>query len=116
MNNPPRFFLPLISKCGPKELYQQIKRRLFCPSYPLTDRRIFKLVLEHDGTIKVGRTQIEVGKKIFEGGEFIVAIFETKGWYLVATKTNGAVMGRPYYVDGQDVIQIVDFMFSVPSK
>ena len=92
------------------EIYHQlIKRRLSCLRYPLADRKIFKLVLEHQGTIRVGQTQIEVGKMIYEGGEFVFAIFETAGWFLACTKTRNAFSGTPYYVDGQDVIQVLDF-------
>ena len=104
-----RFSVPLVAKGKPEELYQGIKRRLSCPRYPLTNRRIFRLEMEHNGTIKVGRTQIEVGKRLYEGGEFVVAIFETIGWYLVCTKTRGALSGTPHYIDGQDVIEVVDF-------
>jgi len=39
-----------------------------------TDRRIFKLIREHNVDIKVGRTEIEIGKKLDEKGETIIAI------------------------------------------
>ena len=109
MNVKPGFFIPFISQQKTEVLYQQIRRRLSCPSYLLTDRRIFKLVLEHQGKIKVGQTKIEVGKGIYEGGDFVLAIFETAGWYLVCTKTRGGFTGTPLYVDGQDVVRVIDF-------
>ena len=63
---------------------------------------------EHDGDIKVGRTEIEVGKKLREKGETVIAIFEIKDWYLVCTKSRGALKGHRI-VCGKDVVEVVEF-------
>jgi len=76
---------------------------------PITDHRIYRLICEHNGDIKVGRTEIEVGKKLYEKGETVITIFESSGWYLVCTKSRGALKGHPHCVCGKDVVEVVEF-------
>jgi len=109
VNATPVFFIPLLSNRTSEELYQIIKTRNTSPSYPITDRRIFKIVVEHKGTIKTPPMEVQVGKPLGERDEIVVAIFESKGWYLICTLNQGVVAGSPKFIDRVDVTQVVDF-------
>ena len=109
MDTPPKFFIPLYSNRTSEELYQIIKARNTSPSYPITDRRIFKLVVEHKGPIKITPVEVQVGKQLGEHDEVVVAIFESQGWYLVCTLNQGAVAGSPKYIDAEYCNQVVEF-------
>ena len=58
---------------------------------------------------KTPKTEIEVGKKLDEKGETVIATFESNGWYLVCTKSRGALKGHPHCVYGEDVVEVVRF-------
>jgi hypothetical protein len=51
---------------------------------------------------------IEIGTKIYQE-EPKIAIFESKGRYLICTKSRGAMTGGPMYVYGSDVVGVVEF-------
>ena len=38
-----------------------------------------------------------------------IAIFESEGRYLVCTRSRGALIGCPAYVDGKDFVGVVEF-------
>jgi hypothetical protein len=69
--------------------------------FPITNRRVSKLITEHNGDIKTPRIEIEVCKKLNEKGETFIMIFEIKGWYLVCTKSRGALKGHPHCIMGR---------------
>jgi hypothetical protein len=88
----------------PNWLFSIILSLLYC---------IFKLIRDHSDDIKVGRTKIDVGKRMEDGkGETVVAIFEIKDWYLVCTKSWGALKGHPQCVSEVDVVEVVEFNIS----
>jgi hypothetical protein len=111
MNNSPAFFIPSKRKINSEDLYLRIKSyaQSQFPNQPITDRRIFKVISEHNGDIKTPKYEIEVGRPINEKGETVIAVFETSGWYLVCTKRRGALVGHPHCVCGQDVVEVVEF-------
>ena len=53
--------------------------------------------------------EVQVGKPLGERDEIVVAIFESKGWYLICTLNQGVVAGSPKFIDRVDVTQVVDF-------
>jgi hypothetical protein len=64
--------------------------------------------LEHHGVVNVSRMTVQIGSRFYEDGP-VVAIFETEGWYMICTKTRGALVGSPKYIDGNDVVEAVEF-------
>jgi hypothetical protein len=110
MDNPPRLFIPLQSKQSQEELYKSLRDYVQSTTgFAITDRRIYKLETEHHGAVNVGKSEIAVGKRLGEGGEIVVAIFEIKEWYVVCTQSRGAFMDSPVYVSGADVTLAVEF-------
>jgi hypothetical protein len=110
MDNPQKLILPLHSKQNPEELYESLRDYVnSVTGFAITSRRIFKLEMEHDSNIKVGKTEVEVGKKLGERDGIVVAIFEMKDWYLVCTESRGAFVDSPFYIDGADVTHVIDF-------
>ncbi len=110
MDNPPRLFIPLQSKQRQEELYTSLRDYVQSTTgFAITDRRIYKLETEHKGVVNVGKSEMAVGKRLGEGGEIVVAIFEMKGWYLVCTQSRGAFMDSPVYVSGADVTLAIEF-------
>ena len=112
------FFLPSTRALTPAQyesLYNSIKTFITTNChYVLTDRRIFKIALETHFSSLVINTEIEVGKPLGEKGEVVIAIFEIaegtgKGWFLVCTKSRGALKGHPHCVNGEDVVRVVGF-------
>jgi hypothetical protein len=75
---------------------------------PITGTNIFQLELEHNGVIKIPRMNIQIGSRFYQE-ESVIAIFESKGWYLVCTRSRGALAGSPWYIDGNDVVRVVEF-------
>ena len=65
--------------------------------------------MAHKGPIKIAPIEVQVGKQSGKHDEIVVAIFESKGWYLVCTLNQGAVAGSHKYIDAADVVQVVDF-------
>ncbi|MGI2335753.1 MAG: hypothetical protein ACRKGH_03805 [Dehalogenimonas sp.] len=57
-----------------------------------------------------GQYPIEVGKPINDKGETVIAIFEAKDWYMVCTKSRGALTGHPHYVSSEDVVETEQFI------
>jgi hypothetical protein len=76
--------------------------------FSITDSYIFQLVLEHHGVINVPRMTVQIGSRFDENGP-IAAIFEIKGWFMICTRTMGALTGSPRYIDGKDVVEVVEF-------
>ncbi len=49
-------------------------------------------------------TEITVANLIHEKGETVIAISKIKDWYLVCTKSRGALKGHPHCICGEDVV------------
>jgi len=76
----------------------------------ISDRRIYKLELGHNGTIKGIKSEVEVGNIIGEYDKSqVIAIFESESWYLVCERREGEKIGIPLYVDRDDVSKVIDF-------
>jgi hypothetical protein len=100
----------LQSKQSQEELYKSLRDYVQSTTgFAITNRRIYKLETEHNGAVKVGKSEISVGKRLGEGGEIVVAIFEIKDWYMVCTQSRGAFMDSPVYVSGSDVTLAIEF-------
>ena len=107
-----KFFVPLVAANRFEEIYLRVKQYVQSqsPYSVITNRRIFRLVLEHNGTLKVlGQYILEVGKPVHDNGETVIAIFEIEVWYLICTKSRGALKDVPTWIDGQDVVAVVEF-------
>ncbi len=110
MDNPPRLFVPLQSKQSQENLYESLRDYVqSTTSFAITDHRIYRLETEHNTNINVGKSEIAVGKRLGEGGQIVVAIFEMKDWYLVCTESRGAFIDSPVYVSGADVTLAIEF-------
>ena len=92
-----------------KTFLLKVRAYLECQTgFSTTDSHIFQLVLEHHGAVNVSRMTVQIGSRFYEDVP-IVAIFETEGWYMICTKTRGALAGSPKYIDGNDVVEVVEF-------
>ncbi len=110
MDNSPIFFIPLNAKQSQEDLYASLRDYVqSTTSFAITKRRIYRLETEHNTNINVGKSEIAVGKRLGEGGQIVVAIFEMKDWYLVCTESRGAFVDSPVYVDGADVTLAIEF-------
>ena len=110
MDNAPRLFIPLQSKQSQEELYKSLRDYVQSTTgFAINNRRIYRLETEHTGAVNVGKSEISVGKRLGEGGEIVVAIFEIKDWYMVCTQSRGAFMDSPVYVSGSDVTLAIEF-------
>ena len=75
-----------------------------------TDRRIFRLEIEHEGTTLVA----EVGKVLHDDvNELVFAIFESEGKYFICTLNHGIAHGKPLVVYANAIHSVIDFE-SVP--
>jgi hypothetical protein len=64
------------------------------------------IVLDY-GVVNISRMTIQIGSR-FYGDGLIIAIFETKGWFMICTKTMGALVGSPKYIDGNDLWRLLN--------
>jgi hypothetical protein len=111
MDNPPNFFIPSVKKLQPETIYQKLKKYAVSSSkMHISDRRIFRLELEHNGTLKGIKSDIEVGGTIGEYDKTqVITIFESESWYIVFIKRKGKKLGIPLYIDGEDVTEVIEF-------
>ena len=101
-----RFIIPMTINPKSEEAYLKIKQYIVnLTGFALTNRKIRKLEIEHNGPVKTTKTELEVGKNRCNGNDIVVAILETKGWYIVCTKSRAALTGSPSYIDAKDVIR-----------
>ena len=100
--------IPILSDAQ-KTLNARIKSYLESViGFSLTDKHIFKLELEHNGVVKVARMSVEIGSRFYQD-EPVIAIFESRGWLIVCTKSRGALIGSPLYIDADDVVGVIEF-------
>ena len=113
MDSPPNFFIPSVKKSKPETIYQKLKEYAVSSSQMhVSDRRIFRLELEHKGTLNGIKSEVEVGGTIGEHDKAqVIAIFESESWYLVYTRRKGEKIGSPLYIEGKDVTEVIEFSY-----
>jgi hypothetical protein len=77
-------------------------------SSPISSKYIFRLITEHNGVIKVGRMEVQVGIR-YGDDEPIIAIFEMKDWFIIAYRSRGELVGCPKYLPAKDVVEVVEY-------
>ena len=104
-----RFFVPLANDPRhSEELYGKIRGRLPAPDPEISDRRIYSLKFEHNGSLH----SLVVGGhcQILGDAGPVMAIFETgKGEHYICTPKRGAFEGEPYRIDRHSISGIEEF-------
>jgi hypothetical protein len=83
--------------------------------FPITKSDIFQLEMEHNEAVNVSRMTVRIGARFFQD-EPIAAIFEIKDWYVICTRSKGALAGSPRYIAASDVVGVVEYRDANPGN
>jgi len=102
-----RFFVPGIITDNPHVLYERIRSNL--EHSTLTDRRIYRIKFEQDGSVQ----NLAVGGSCRQfGSEPVLAIVEAESGYFVCTPHHGGIEGEPLMVPRDRALEVETFTAS----